>query len=438
MHAQPYAQRRRRVLDRLGGAVLVLPAAQVFRRNGDVDHAWRQESDFAWLTGFCEPESVLVLAPHAAKPYTLFVRPRDKEMEIWNGRRAGVDGAIADYGADQAFTIDQMEQELPALLAGAQAVYTPYGLNDAFDTRLLRLMSGLRARQRTGTPVPERLQDLGGLIHELRLYKDAAELERMRTAAELTRRGFVRAIAATRPGQAEYEVEAELLYEFRKGGGDGPGYDPIVASGVNATILHYRTGRDTLHDGDLLLVDCGCEYLGYTADVTRTWPVGGRFSEPQRALYELVLASHQAAIAAVRPGTSRDAVHEVACRVLIRGLLRLGLLDGDEETVWRERSYRRFYMHGTSHWLGADVHDVGTYYAGGAPRPLAPGMVLTIEPGLYVAADDDKAPAAYRGIGIRIEDDVLVTSDGSEVLTAAIPRTVAELEALQSGAVAGR
>jgi Xaa-Pro aminopeptidase len=423
-----YADRRRRVLEKLGNSVLVLPAAPARRRNGDAEYPFRQESDLLYLTGFGEPESVLVLAPQLSKPFTLFVRPRDREMEIWNGRRAGLEGAVRDFGADQAFLIDDFENELPKLLAGAQGVFAPIGLDGAFDAMLLKTVATLRARQRTGTPVPERVQDLGGLVHELRLYKDADEIAVLRTAAELTRRGFERALAETKPGLHEYEIEAELLYAYRKGGGDGPGYEPIVASGVNATILHYRTGRDVLKEGELLLIDSGCEFAGYTADVTRTWPIGGRFSAPQAALYDVVLAAHEAAIASVRPGTSRDAVHEVACRTLIAGLLELKLLEGTVESCWKDKSFRRFYMHGTSHWLGLDVHDAGLYYAGGAPKPLAPGMVLTVEPGLYVSVDDEKAPAEYRGIGIRIEDDVLVTADGHEVLTAAIPRSRAAME----------
>jgi Xaa-Pro aminopeptidase len=423
-----YARRRERTLARLGGGVLVLPAASVQRRSGDSDHPYRQESDLLYLTGFREPGSVLVLAPHREKRFTLFVRPRDREMETWNGRRAGVEGAVRDFGADQAFVEGDLERELPALLEGAQTVHYPFGLDAGLDAMLLRLVRQGRGRQRTGTPVPERLQDLGSLLHEQRLYKDDAEVALLREAARLTADGFARAMRATRPGVREYEVEAELLYAYRKGGGDGPGYEPIVAGGVNATILHYRTGRDELKAGELLLVDSGCEFGGYTADVTRTWPVDGRFTRAQRALYDAVLTAHEAAVAAVRPGASRDAVHEVACRSLIRSLLDLKLLEGTEASCWKDRSFRRFYMHGTSHWLGLDVHDAGAYHAGGSPKPLAPGMVLTVEPGLYVAGDDEQAPPEYRGIGIRIEDDVLVTADGREVLTAAIPRTAEAME----------
>jgi Xaa-Pro aminopeptidase len=419
-----YRTRRERTLARLGGGVLVLPSAPVFRRNGDADHPYRQESDLLYLTGFREPGSVLVLAPNQEKRFTLFVRPRDREMETWNGRRAGLEGAVRDFGADQAFVIDDFEKELPKLLAGAHTVHYPFGLDEKMDATMLRLVRQGRERQRTGTPVPERLQDLGALLHEQRLHKDDAEVALLREAARLTAEGFVRAMRATTSGVAEYEIEAELLYAYRRGGGEGPGYEPIVAGGVNATILHYRTGRDVLKDGDLLLVDSGCDFGGYTADVTRTWPVSGRFTAAQRELYEAVLRAHEAAIATVRPGTSREAVHETACRSLIRSLLGLGLLEGTEASCWQDRSFRRFYMHGTSHWLGLDVHDAGAYHAGGAPKPLAPGMVLTVEPGLYVAEDDEKAPAEYRGIGIRIEDDVLVTPDGYEVLTDAIPRSI--------------
>jgi Xaa-Pro aminopeptidase len=424
MTPETFARRRRQVLARLGGGALVLPAAPVFRRSGDAEHAYRQESDLLYLTGFREPETVLVLNPAHAKPCTLFVRPRDKEMETWNGRRAGLEGALRDFGADQAYAIGDLEKELPKLLAGAQAVFHPFGLAPAMDEKILRIVHGMRERARTPVPVPDRICDLGALVHELRLQKDDEEIAALRTAAELTRRGHLAAMRATKPGVFEYELEAELLYAFRKGGGDGPGYEPIVAAGVNATILHYRTGRDALRDGELLLVDAGAEFAGYSADVTRTWPANGRFTAPQAALYEIVLAAHGAAVAAVRPGTTRDAVHEIATKVLIRGLLDEKLLAGTVDGIWADRSFRRFYMHGTSHWLGLDVHDVGGYYAGGSPRPLAPGFVLTIEPGLYIAPDDETAPEHFRGIGIRIEDDVLVTAGGREVLTEAIPRTI--------------
>lgn len=431
MERDVFVRRRQRVLERLGGGVLVVPAAPVYRRNGDVEHVYRQESDLLYLTGFSEPESVLVLNPAAEKPYTLFVRPRDRDAEIWNGRRAGVEGAVAEFGADQAFTIDQLDKELPRLLAGAQTLHYSLGIDADTDRRIIGHLSNMRRRARLLGPPPERIADPGPLLHELRLLKDDAEVAVLRRAAELTTRGHLRAMAATRPGMHEYEVEAELLYEYRRGGGTGPGYENIVAAGVNATILHYRAGDAVLHDGDLVLIDSGCEVDGYTADVTRTFPVNGRFTRPQQALYEIVLDAHFRALEAVRPGTTLDAIHELATRTLIEGLLREKLLEGTVDSCWEDKSFRRFYMHRTSHWLGMDVHDVGAYSMGGAPRPLAAGMVLTVEPGLYVSADDDKVPEEYRGIGIRVEDDVLVTPSGSEVLTAAVPRTVEELRRAQ-------
>jgi Xaa-Pro aminopeptidase len=370
------------------------------------------------------------LNPAQPKPFTLFVQPREKEAETWTGRRAGVEGAIADFGADQAFPLSELEKELPKLLLGAHTLYFPIGLQSDLDHRWLRLVALLRSRPSV-SGVPDRVGDLGELLHEMRLFKDPLELDLLRQAADLTRRGHLRALGATRPGRYEYEIEAELLYEYRRGGGDGPGYQPIVASGVNSTILHYRTGRDQLRDGELLLIDSGCEVSGYTADVTRTFPINGTFTRPQQALYECVLAAQSDAMAAIRPGTTREAVHEVATRTLIAGLVKEGLLEGSVDDLWKDKSYRRFYMHGTSHWLGLDVHDAGAYSAGGTPRPLAPGIVLTVEPGLYVAPDDEKAPAEFRGIGIRIEDDVVVTATGCELLTPGIPSSVDDLQRFQ-------
>jgi Xaa-Pro aminopeptidase len=432
MDQSVYARRREQVLDRLRGGVLVLPAAPVARRNGDVEHVYRQESDLLYRTGLREPESVLVLNPNHEKRFTLFVRPRDKDQETWTGRRTGVEGAVQAFGADQAFLVSDLDKELPALLAGAHTLYYPLGIEAERDAEIIRHVTKLRRRPGL-KEVPEKIADLGGLLHELRLIKEPAEIEALRMACELTNRGHRRALAALRPGLFEYEVEAELLYEYRKGGGDGPGYEPIVASGVNATILHYRTGRDQLRDGDLLLIDSGCEYDGYTADVTRTYPIGGRFSEPQRALYELVLAAHSAAIAAIRPGATREGVHDLATQVLVDGLLKHGLLKGTVDSCMADKSYRKYYMHATSHWLGLDVHDAGSYVQGGAPRPLAPGFVLTVEPGIYIPVDDENVPAEFRGIGIRIEDDVLVTPSGCTVLTDNIPRTVDELARVQRG-----
>lgn len=436
MTTDRFAERRARVLQNLGGGVLILPSTPVARRNGDAEHPYRASSDLLYLSNFREPSCVLVLSAVSPKAFTLFVQPRDPKAETWTGRRAGVEGAVRDYGADQAFSIDDLDKELGKLLAGAQTLWTPLGVDPAWDERILRVVSRVRASSRTGVQVPWRIHDPTPLLSELRLIKDETEIEHLRRASALTREGFLRAMKATRAGVAEYELEAEMLHAFRTGGGEAPGYEPIVAAGVNGTILHYRTGRDVLQSGELVLVDCGCEVeAGYTADVTRTWPVDGKFTAPQRALYETVLDAHAQAVAAVRPGVTRDAVHEVATRALIRGLVRLGLLQGDEDALFVDKSddsYRRYYMHSTGHWLGLDVHDAGAYHVTGTSRPLVEGIVLTIEPGLYIAQNDEKAPAEYRGIGIRIEDDVLVTRTGGEILTVGIPREVEELEKVRA------
>jgi Xaa-Pro aminopeptidase len=411
-------------------AVAIFPATPVATRNHDVDHPYRAESDLFWLTGFEEPQSIAVLST-GDKPFTLFVRPRDREKEIWNGRRAGVDGAKQAFGADQAFTIEELDKQLPAIVGSASTLFYRLGAVDPeFDARLARMLHELRMRSRSGTGAPLRIEDPGQIVHELRLRKRPEELRALRAAVEITRRAHLAAMAAGKPGAHEYEVQAALEREFRGGGGRGWGYYPIVAAGANATVLHYNDNSDPIREGDLVLVDAGGEVDLYTADVTRTWPASGKFRAPQRAAYELVLAAADDAIAKTRPGVTVDELHEGAVRILTEGMVKLGLLPGDAAALIKEGAFRRYYMHRTSHWLGLDVHDAGSYRGpDGGPRKLEPGMVFTIEPGLYVAPDDERAPAGLRGIGIRIEDDILVTDDGHENLTRAIPRTVAEVEA---------
>jgi len=435
--ADTFKVRRAEVVRRMrelspGPSVAVFPATPVATRNHDVEHPYRAESDLFWLTGFEEPEAVAVLSTDG-NPLTLFVRPRDREREIWNGRRAGVEGAKTVFGADQAFTIDELDKELPGLVGAAKTLYYRLGSVDAaFDARIGRLLQGLRMRGRSGAGAPLRIEDPGQIVHELRLHKSADELRAMRKAVELTRKAHVAAMAAGRPGTHEYELQALLEREFRGGGGRGWGYYPIVAAGANATVLHYNDNADEIRDGDLVLIDAGAEVDLYTADVTRTFPASGRFSPIQREAYSLVLAAADEAMAVVRPGETLDGLHERAVRVLTRGMVKLGLLpgDGDVDQLIKEGAFRHYYMHRTSHWLGLDVHDAGSYRgSNGDPRRLEPGMVFTIEPGLYVAADDDKAPAELRGLGIRIEDDILVTESGYENLTAAVPRNVADVEA---------
>ena len=430
-----FESRRAEVLRRMreltpGPSVAVFPSTPVATRNHDVDHPYRAESDLFWLTGFEEPEAVAVLSTEGA-PLTLFVRPRDRDREIWNGRRAGVEGAKAAFGASQAFTIDQLDKELPALVSSARTLYYRLGAVDAaFDARIARMLQELRMRARAGSGAPSHIEDPAQIVHELRLRKSADELRTMRKAVDLTRAAHVAAMGAVRPGAHEYELQAVLEREFRGGGGRGWGYYPIVAAGANATVLHYNDNADRIGEGDLVLIDAGAEVDLYTADVTRTFPASGRFSPAQRAAYSLVLSAADEAISATRPGETLEALHDRAVRVLTAGMVKLGLLSGEVDQLIKENAFRRYYMHRTSHWLGLDVHDAGNYRGpDGQPRRLDPGMIFTIEPGLYVAPDDDKAPPELRGLGIRIEDDILVTESGHENLTAAIPRTVADVEA---------
>ena len=424
-------QRRMRAA---GGGVLVLPAMPVAMRNWDVEHPYRADSDLFWLTGFEEPETVAVLAAEGGQPLTLFVRPRDPEKEVWNGRRAGVEGAREKFGADQAFPLDKLDAELPRLLGSGTGEKTLWyrlgGFDPGFDARVCRTLATLRHRARSGADAPKRVEDPGQVLHELRLRKAPEELAALRRAAELTRRGHLAAMAAGRPGAYEYQLQALLEHEYRHGGGRGWGYFPIVAAGANATVLHYIENSGPIADGALVLIDSGAEVDLYTADVTRTFPANGRFTELQKHAYQIVLEAADAVIAAARPGATIDGLHELAVHRLTAGMLELGLLTGGLAEQLADQHYRRYYMHRTSHWLGLDVHDAGRYRTvDGSSTALEPGMVLTVEPGLYVAPDDERAPAGLRGLGIRIEDDLLVTEGGCEVLTAAIPRTVAEVEA---------
>ncbi|HXN81932.1 MAG TPA: aminopeptidase P N-terminal domain-containing protein [Myxococcales bacterium] len=431
-----FAARRAEVMRRMrelvpGGGVLVLSATPVAIRNNDVEHPYRADSDLFWLTGFEEPEAVAVLEPAADKPFTLFVRPRDRDRETWTGRRAGVEGAQRAFGADRAFPVGELGARLPQLLEGRRALFHRFGGPDVeFDARIAKLIGVLRARARSGGGAPPRIEDPGQILHELRLRKAPEELSSLRRAVELTRRGHLLAMAKGRPGTHEYELQALLEREFRGGGGRGWGYYPIVAAGANGTVLHYHENNARAEAGELWLIDAGAEVDLYTADVTRTFPVSGRFTPAQRSAYELVLSAADACIAATRPGATIDGLHAQAIQVLVAGMIRLGLLRGEPNKLIEEGAFRRYYMHRTSHWLGLDVHDAGDYRdPAGAPRPLEPGMVFTVEPGLYVSPDDESAPPELRGLGIRIEDDVLVTAAGYENLTAAIPRTVAEVEA---------
>ncbi len=427
-----FGERRKRLIEKIGpDAIVVLPSAPVSVRSNDVEFIYRQDSDFYYLTGFAEPESVAVIAPrHKDGEFVLFVRPRDKERETWTGRRAGVEGAMIDYGADKAWTLADLDRVLPDYLQGYERILFPIGINREMDDRMLAMLRASYQRRPHSGDGPAGILDPRRVIHEMRLFKYPDEIAAMRHAAEISDQAHRRAMRDGRPGMIEWEIEALIDYTFRARGAAGPSYPSIVASGPNATVLHYITNDRRIEAGDLVLVDAGCEYDFYASDVTRTYPVGGPFSPLQRELYEIVLGAQMKAIESIKPGVKVEEVHNLALGVLVEGLRSHKLLDGSAEEIISSQSYRRFYMHRTSHWLGMDVHDVGLYRIAGESRKLEPGMVLTVEPGLYIAPDDENAPGPYRGIGIRIEDDVLVTADAYDVITAAIPKSVADLEAL--------
>jgi Xaa-Pro aminopeptidase len=433
MHHAHRERLRERLRERRAAAVVFTTEPRL--RNADSEHRFRPSSDFWYLTGFDEPGAVLVLRPEPDPAVAdgacsiLFVRPKDREAEVWSGRRLGVEAAPAALGVDVAYPIEELWQRLPALVAGHERVVYRTGEDEARDRRMLDVWERLRRGARSGKPAPRELEDPAHTLHEARLVKGADELERMRRAAAITREAHLAAMRAARPGVNEREIDALLEYTFRRRGATGAAYTNIVAGGANACVLHYVENRAPLRDGDLVLVDAGAEWSWYASDVTRTFPVNGHFGAEQRALYELVLATQERCIGAVRPGTTMQAVHELALRGLVEGLVRLGLVAGPLEQALAEGRWRRFYMHKTSHWLGLDVHDCGASTLDGAPRELVPGMVLTVEPGLYVAPDDETVEARWRGIGVRIEDDVHVTADGREVLTAGIPKSVADVEA---------
>jgi Xaa-Pro aminopeptidase len=413
----------------LDGGVALLPSAPVAIRNNDVEHEYRQDSDFYYLTGFDEPDSVLVVTSrHPDHRVVLFVRPRDPEREVWDGARAGVEGAVRSYGADAAFPLSELAQRLPDYLGNHDRLMYRFGKDRAFDDKVLAALDTTRARARRGIAWPTAIIDPAAVLHEMRLFKSKGEIAAMQKAAAITRDAHIGAMRLAKPGRYEYEVDALLREVFRKNGSERPAYAPIVGAGVNATVLHYRSNSKRIEDGDLLLVDAGCEYAYYACDVTRTYPVSGKFSPPQREIYEIVLASQKAAIEATRPGATLEDIHRRALEVIVDGLIAVGLLSGEREKNIEENLYRPFFMHRTSHWLGMDVHDVGAYFRGQKPRPLEAGMVITVEPGIYIAANNNAVPEAYRGIGVRIEDDILVTPEGHLNLTADIPKTVSELE----------
>jgi Xaa-Pro aminopeptidase len=427
-----FAARRKRFLEAMEpGSIALLLGASLATRSRDNHYRFRQDSDFHYLTGFDHPNAALVLQPDGEASLTLFVEARDKEAETWTGFRPGIEGAQSDFGADQAYPIGELLDRLPALLERARRIYHVLGRDARVDQKIIETIEAARLRSRAHAPPPDSILDPREILHELRLFKEPAELELMRKAAEITREAHAAAAALAQPDRFEYELEAALDGTFRRRGGWGPAYDSIVGGGANATVLHYVANDQPLRDDTLVLIDAGCEYAGYAADVTRTYPVGGRFTSPARAVYDVVLAAQEAALDRSRPGATLEEIHDAALRRLVEGMIALRLLPMTTvDDAITSGEFRRYYMHRTSHWLGLDVHDVGAYSRDGQPRRLEPGMVLTVEPGLYVPAHDENAPEELRGIGVRIEDDVVITGDGHENLSAAIPKRPADVEAL--------
>jgi Xaa-Pro aminopeptidase len=429
-----FAARRDAYMKAIGpDAVAVVRSLPERLRNGDAYHPFRQLSDLHYLTGFVEPDTTLILRPGAdTERVVMFVRPRDPELEVWDGKRAGIDGAKSTYGADAAYPAAEMPGKLAELIANHEELHFCLGLDDDMDRLITQAIARLRKTEKRGKRPPRAVVDPRVALHELRLHKRPEELAALRKAAEISAEAHVAAMRAGKPGVFEHELEALINYTFRRRGGSGPGYASIVGAGENATVLHYIENRCAIADGDLVLVDAGCEYDHYTADITRTWPASGTFTAVQKRVYQIVLDCQVEAIEMIKPGITLDDIHNHCVRRLTEGMIALGLLGGSADDRIADQSYRKFYMHGTSHWLGMDVHDVGAYSQHGKARPLEPGMVLTVEPGLYIAPDAE-APPELRGIGIRIEDDVLVTAAGHEVLTAACPKRIADLEAAIRG-----
>ena len=428
--------RRRAQLMRLMGpdSIAIVPAAPVRQRNSDVEYDYRPDSDFFYLTGFAEPESVAVLIPgREPAQYVLFTRERNPEREIWDGKRAGPGGATAEYGADDAFPISDIDEILPGLLEGRERVFYTMGLSSEFDQRVIGWVNRLRVQARSGRHAPQEFVALNHLLHDMRLFKSRAELALLRRSGEIAAGAHVRAMRFCRPGRMEFEVMAELLHEFHRHGAD-ISYHPIVGGGANACVLHYHANNARLNAGELLLVDAGCEVGYYASDITRTYPVDGRFSAEQRAIYEIVLEAQLAAIERVRPGNHWNEPHDAAVRAVTAGLKRVGILKGSLPSLIKGGAYRKYFMHRTGHWLGLDVHDVGDYRIDNEWRVFEPGMALTVEPGIYIPAGSAGVARRFRNIGVRIEDDVVVTRSGCEVLTAAAPKQAEQIEALMAAA----
>jgi len=432
IHSDIYTRRRARLLEKIRHGIAIIPTASEVSRNADTHYDYRHDSNFYYLSGFTEPEAVLVLVVglYDHPPLSiLFCREKNPEREIWDGYRFGPDAAREQFGFDAAYPIAQLDEKLTELMGNQPALYYPLGHEPAWDQRILKLRSAVQEKVRSGIRAPDEIRDVRAMMHEMRLFKDEHELAIMRRAAAISTAAHKRAMRFTLPGQFEYQVEAELLHEFCSHGARHPAYTSIVAGGTNSCVLHYVGNNAQLKDGDLLLIDAGCELEGYASDITRTFPVNGKFSAAQKDVYQIVLAAQAGAIAAAQPGNAWIAPHEAALRILAQGFIDLKLCSGSVDAVLESESYKKFYMHRTGHWLGMDVHDVGDYKIANDWRALQPGMVLTVEPGCYIRPGED-VPQALWNIGIRIEDDVVITAKGNEVLTDAAPKTVAAIEEL--------
>ncbi|MGL5081283.1 MAG: aminopeptidase P N-terminal domain-containing protein [Microcoleaceae cyanobacterium] len=429
-----YQQRRQQLMDKVGSGTAVFRSAPMAVMHNDVEYAFRQDSDFFYLTGFNETNAVAVFSPHHEEhKFVLFVQPKDLEHETWSGYRVGVEKAKEIYGADEVYPIAELDEKLPQYLQKAERIYYRFGRDQSFNNKIIQHWQQLiRVYPKHGTG-PIAIQDVGTILHPLRLVKSEAELALMKRAAAISVQAHNHAWQFTQPGRYEYEIQAEIEYIFHSQGGT-PAYPSIIASGANACILHYIENNCQIQSGNLLLIDAGCSYQYYNADITRTFPVDGQFTLEQKIIYELVLKAQLAAIEQVKPGNPYQQVHKTAVRVLVEGLMALGLLTGDIEEIIKEEKYKPFYMHRTGHWLGLDVHDVGVYQWGENPQPLQPGQVLTVEPGIYISPEikpvegQPEVDQRWRGIGVRIEDDVLVTSEGYDVLTAGVPKSVEAME----------
>jgi Xaa-Pro aminopeptidase len=411
-------------------SIAIIPGAREATRSNDTHYRFRQDSDFFYLTGFEEPEAIAVIKTDPDPHYTLFVRPRDPEREIWDGRRAGVEGAKEDFGANESFPIVAFDEKLQSLLDGADTLYYRLGVNRDLDETIIREISRMRSLNRKPIHPPQTIVDPATIIHEMRVLKSPDELELMQRAADIAAEAHCEAMKVARPGMKEYELEALIERVFRQRGASAPAYTSIVGAGANATVLHYINNDGELRDEELLLIDAGAEYKGYASDITRTFPINGRFTKPQREIYDLVLKAQVQCVEMVRPGTTHDQLKQHSIEVLTEGMVELGLLKGKPAELIKEKKHEQFYMHGLGHMLGIDVHDVGRYYYGTESRALEPGVVMTVEPGIYVSPATKDIPSQYRGIGVRIEDDVLCTSNGPRVLTNKVPKQAEEIEEL--------